>query len=177
MAGKTGEAALQEKLEQIKVDYFALVEKIKTENVKAASDLEKKLLKDDEEFKARQERERREFEARMEREKEEFKEKQLRERGIADSEASERLKQAEDFIDNVKSPVVKEKHKLGQVEIGNELECPVCFQEMKPPVHIWQCAQVTSFFYSQKYAFFPNIMRGCCCTTSTRLKIASRCDS
>ena len=151
MAGKTGEAALQEKLEQIKLDYFALVEKIKTENVKAASDLEKKLLKDDEEFKARQERERREFEARMEREKEEFKEKQVRERSIADREASERLKQAEDFIDNVRSPVVKEKHKLGQVDIGNELECPVCFQEMKPPVHIWQCAQVTFLHSNSLY--------------------------
>lgn len=141
MAGKTGEAALQEKLEQIKLDYLGLIEKIKTENVKAASDLEKKLLKDDEDFKARQERERREFEVRMEIEKEEFKEKQKREREIADGEASERLKQAETFIDNVKSPVVKDKHKLGQMDIGNELECPVCFQEMRPPVHIWQCAQ------------------------------------
>lgn len=141
MAGKTGEAALQEKLEQIKLDYLGLIEKIKTENVKAASDLEKKLLKDDEDFKARQERERREFEVRMEIEKEEFKEKQKREREIADGEASERLKQAETFIDNVKSPVVKEKHRLGQMDIGNELECPVCFQEMRPPVHIWQCAQ------------------------------------
>ena len=118
MAGKTGEAALQEKLEQIKLDYLGLIEKIKTENVKAASDLEKKLLKDDEDFKARQERERREFEVRMEIEKEEFKEKQKREREIADGEASERLKQAETFIDNVKSPVVKEKHRLGQMDIG-----------------------------------------------------------
>ena len=118
MAGKTGEAALQEKLEQIKLDYSALVEKIKNENVKAAADLEKKLFLDDEEFKARQSRERREFEARMEREKMEFKEKQLRERDIADSEASERLKQAEDFIENVRSPVVKDKHRLGHVDIG-----------------------------------------------------------
>ena len=123
MAGKTGEAALQEKLEQIRLDYHGLVEKIKTENVKAASDLEKKLLKDDEEFKARQERERREFEIRMETEKEEFKEKQKREREIADSEASERLKQAETFIDDVKSPVVKEKHKLGQMYIGWVRKC------------------------------------------------------
>merc|ERR1719361_1709795 len=95
MAGKTGEAALQEKLEQIKLDYSALVDRIKTENVKAASDLEKKLFMDEEEFKARQSRERREFETRMEREKEEFKEKQLRERDIADSEASDRLRQTE----------------------------------------------------------------------------------
>ena len=118
MAGKTGEAALHEKLEQIKLDYTALVEKIKSENVKGAADLEKKLFKDEEEFKARQERERREFEARMEEEKGEFKEKQLRERDIADSEASRRLKQAEEFIENVRSPVVKDKHKLGQVDIG-----------------------------------------------------------
>ena len=53
MAGKTGEAALHEKLEQIKLDYSALVEKIKSENVKAAADLEKKLFKDEEEFKVR----------------------------------------------------------------------------------------------------------------------------
>ena len=118
MAGKTGEAALQEKLEQIKLDYTALVDRIKTENVKAASDLEKKLFMDEEEFKARQSRERREFETRMEREKEEFKEKQLRERDIADSEASDRLRQAEEFIENVKSPVVKDKVRLGHVDIG-----------------------------------------------------------
>ena len=29
-----------------------------------------------------------------------------------------------------------------QIVHSNELECPVCFTEMKPPVHIWQCAQV-----------------------------------
>ena len=29
----------------------------------------------------------------------------------------------------------------------NELECPVCFAEMKPPVHIWQCAQVVTIFF------------------------------
>ena len=118
MAGKTGEAALHEKLEQIKLDYTSLVEKIKSENVKAAADLEKKLFKDEEDFKARQARERREFEARLEREKDEFKEKQLRERDIADSEANERLRQAEDFIENVKSPVVKDTHRLGHVDIG-----------------------------------------------------------
>ena len=37
MAGKTGEAALQEKLEQIRLDYLSLVEKVKNENVKAAA--------------------------------------------------------------------------------------------------------------------------------------------
>merc|ERR1712106_493827 len=31
--------------------------------------------------------------------------------------------------------------KLFRAEIRTELECPVCFAEMKPPVHIWQCAQ------------------------------------
>jgi len=141
MAGKTGEAALQEKLEQIRLDYLSLVEKVKNENVKAAADLEKKFLKDTEEFKARQERERREFEARLTREREEFKQKQKRERSISDREASERLKQAEDFIENVKSPISNERPRLGPIDIGNELECPVCFTDMKPPVHIWQCAQ------------------------------------
>ena len=52
MAGKTGEAALQEKLEQIRLDYLSLVEKVRSENVKAAADLEKKFLKDGEDFKA-----------------------------------------------------------------------------------------------------------------------------
>jgi len=141
MAGKTGEAALQEKLEQIRLDYLSLVEKVKNENVKAAADLEKKFLKDGEEFKARQERERREFEARLSREREEFKQKQKRERSISDREASERLKQAEDFIENVKSPCANERPRMGPIDIGNELECPVCFTDMKPPVHIWQCAQ------------------------------------
>merc|ERR1711864_53068 len=117
---KAGEAALQEKLDKIRLDYFALVDRVKNENVKAASDLERKFLKDDEEFK----------------------EKQKRERSIADREANERLKQAEDFIDNVKSPTGTDPGtKLTPTDIRNELECPVCFAEMKPPVHIWQCAQ------------------------------------
>eukprot|EP00092_Neocalanus_flemingeri_P041239 GFUD01044899.1.p1 GENE.GFUD01044899.1~~GFUD01044899.1.p1 ORF type:complete len:283 (+),score=89.35 GFUD01044899.1:55-903(+) len=141
MAGKTGEAALQEKLEQIRLDYLSLVEKVKSENVKAAADLEKKFLKDEEEFKARQERERREFEFRLSREREEFRQKQKREKSISDREASERLKQAEDFIDNVKSPSGNDRPRIAPINIGNELECPVCFTEMKPPVHIWQCAQ------------------------------------
>jgi len=141
MAGKAGEAALQEKLDKIRIDYLALVDRVKNENVKAASDLEKKFLKDDEDFKKAQEKERKEFEARLTREREEFREKQKRERGIADREAMERLKQAEDFIDNVKSPSTPELGKLCPSDLRNELECPVCFAEMKPPVHIWQCAQ------------------------------------
>merc|ERR1712037_470051 len=31
--------------------------------------------------------------------------------------------------------------KLCPADLRNELECPVCFAEMKPPVHIWQSAQ------------------------------------
>eukprot|EP00092_Neocalanus_flemingeri_P009398 GFUD01010112.1.p2 GENE.GFUD01010112.1~~GFUD01010112.1.p2 ORF type:complete len:276 (+),score=92.22 GFUD01010112.1:52-879(+) len=141
MAGKTGEAALQEKLEQIRLDYLSLVEKVKSENVKAAADLENKFLKDEEEFKARQERQRREFEFRLSREREDFKQKQKRKRSISDREASEKLKQAEDFIDNVKSPSGNDRPRMAPINIGNELECPVCFTEMKPPIHIWQCAQ------------------------------------
>jgi len=141
MAGKSGEAALQEKLEQIRLDYMSLVDKVKSENMKAASDLEKKFLKDEEDFKARQERERREFESRLLREREDFKQKQKRERSISDRESSERLKQAEDFIDNVKSPSGNDRPRTAPIDIGNELECPVCFLEMRPPVHIWQCAQ------------------------------------
>jgi len=98
-------------------------------------------LKDDEDFKKKQEQERKEFESRLTREREEFKEKQKRERSIADREAADRLKQAEDFIENVKSPVGSELGKLCPADLRNELECPVCFAEMKPPVHIWQCAQ------------------------------------
>ena len=54
LPGKAGEAALQEKLDKIRGDYLALVERVKTENVKAASDLEKKFLKDEEDFKKKQ---------------------------------------------------------------------------------------------------------------------------
>ena len=118
MAGKTGEAALQEKLEQIRLDYLSLVEKVKGENVKAASDLEKKFLKDEEDFKAKQDRERREFESRLSREREDFKQKQKHERSISDREASERLKQAEDFIDNVKSPTGNDRPRMAPIDIG-----------------------------------------------------------
>jgi len=142
MAGKAGEAALQEKLDKIRGDYLALVERVKTENVKASSDLEKKFLKDEEDFKKKQEKDRKEFEARLAREREEFRETQTRERALADREAAERLRQAEEFIENVKSPTTaSELAKLCPADLRNELECPVCFAEMKPPVHIWQCAQ------------------------------------
>eukprot|EP00092_Neocalanus_flemingeri_P039996 GFUD01043565.1.p1 GENE.GFUD01043565.1~~GFUD01043565.1.p1 ORF type:complete len:195 (+),score=54.03 GFUD01043565.1:57-641(+) len=116
MAPKTvskGEAVMQDKVDQIKLDYLSLVNGIKAENIKAAEDLEKKLRKDEEDFQARQELERREFESRMLREKEEFKQKQKQQLLI-----------------------------LGKVIFKDlELECPVCWEEMKPPVHIWQCSQ------------------------------------
>ena len=192
MAGKAGEAALQEKLDKIKGDYLALVDRVKNENVKAASDLEKKFLKDEEDFKKKQEQDRKEFEARLTREREDFRETQTRERSLADREAAERLRQAEEFIEGVRSPTTAgELAKLCPADLRlhnkpstthhciaslhhqcivykvqslvslpcprlsfafsppttpllrNELECPVCFAEMKPPVHIWQCAQVT----------------------------------
>eukprot|EP00092_Neocalanus_flemingeri_P028403 GFUD01030841.1.p1 GENE.GFUD01030841.1~~GFUD01030841.1.p1 ORF type:complete len:190 (+),score=62.11 GFUD01030841.1:57-626(+) len=134
-----GEAVLQDKLDQIKLDYLSLVNGIKVENVKAAEDLEKKLRQDEANFQARQELERREFEFRMLGEKEDFKQKHKFERSVSDREARERLKQAEVFIDNVKSPLGNEKEAI--LDIGKELECPVCREEMKPPVHIWQCSQ------------------------------------
>eukprot|EP00092_Neocalanus_flemingeri_P019546 GFUD01021176.1.p1 GENE.GFUD01021176.1~~GFUD01021176.1.p1 ORF type:complete len:257 (+),score=70.36 GFUD01021176.1:57-827(+) len=134
-----GEAVLQDKLDQIKLDYLSLVNGIKVENIKAAEYLEKKLRKDEDDFQARQELERREFESRMLREKEDFKLKHKFERSVFEWEASERIKQAEVFIDNVKSPLGNEK--VPTLDIGRELECPVCREEMKPPVHIWQCSQ------------------------------------
>eukprot|EP00092_Neocalanus_flemingeri_P058183 GFUD01069291.1.p1 GENE.GFUD01069291.1~~GFUD01069291.1.p1 ORF type:complete len:257 (-),score=76.02 GFUD01069291.1:48-818(-) len=134
-----GESVLQDKLDQIKLDYLSLVNGIKVENVKAAEDLEKKFKKDEDDFEARQEMERKEFESRMLREKEEFEQTQTFERSVSGKEAIERLKQAEDFIDDLKSPLGNEK--VATLDIGKELECPVCFEEMKPPVHIWQCSQ------------------------------------
>ena len=38
MAGKSGEAALQEKLEQIRLDYLALVDKAKLFNIESKSE-------------------------------------------------------------------------------------------------------------------------------------------
>eukprot|EP00092_Neocalanus_flemingeri_P039997 GFUD01043566.1.p1 GENE.GFUD01043566.1~~GFUD01043566.1.p1 ORF type:complete len:235 (+),score=66.87 GFUD01043566.1:181-885(+) len=134
-----GEAVLQDKLNQIKLDYLSLVNVINIKNVKAAEDLEKKFKKDEDDFEARQEMERKEFESRMLREKEEFEQTQTFERSVSDKEAIERLKQAEDFIDNVKSPLGNEK--VATLDIPKELECPVCYEEMKPPAHIWQCSQ------------------------------------
>ena len=57
----------------MRIQCSSTVPKIRIENVKAAADLERKLLKDEDEFKGKQERERREFEQRLEREREEFK--------------------------------------------------------------------------------------------------------
>ena len=57
-------------------------------------------------------------ESRLSREREEFKQKQKRERSISDREASERLKQAEDFIDNVKSPCGNDRPRMGPIDIG-----------------------------------------------------------
>ena len=51
----------------------------------------------------------------------------------------------------------------------NELECPVCFAEMKPPVHIWQCAQVVTIlllllFLVEPLSLFAHmaVCPGCC---------------
>ena len=131
------EATLQIKLLKIQDDYQALVNKIKIENVKAAIDLKSKLHNDDDEFKKKQDQERKEFESRLIREQEVFKLKQKREEEIAEKEALGRFKQVEEFIENVKSPV----DESYSSDLKKELKCPVCFEEMKPPVEIWQCSQ------------------------------------
>ena len=86
-----------------------LVDKIKLENVKASKDLEKKLLKEKEDFKKKQEKEQREFEARLLGENEEFKQKQQKERNMSTRKAMQKLKEAVDFIENVKSPSENER--------------------------------------------------------------------
>ena len=89
---------------------LALLERVRNENVRAASDLEEKFLNDEEDFKTQQEAERLVLEARLARERAEFKEAQQRERGTADGEATDRLRAAEEFVEQLRQERGGEPH-------------------------------------------------------------------
>ena len=74
----------------------------------------------------------------MLKEKYAMKERHLQEKNNADKKAARRLKEAEDFIENVNTFSAKER---SQEDLRQHLECPVCYREMKPALQIWQCAQ------------------------------------
>ena len=102
MAGNVGPSGLEARLERIRLNYIKLVEKAKTENMKSLRDLEKQVVEEEEDLRNRQERERRDFEIKMLKEKYALKERHLQEKTNADKKAAKRLKQAEDFIENIK---------------------------------------------------------------------------
>ena len=101
MAGKIGPSGLEARLERIRLNYMKLVEKAKTDNMKSLRDLEKKVVEEEEDLKIKQEKERRDFEIKLLKEKYAMKERHLHEKNIADKKAAKRLKQAEDFIENI----------------------------------------------------------------------------
>ena len=110
MAGKTGVSGIEDKLERIRQNYLKLVEKAKVENIISMQDLERKVVDEEETLKIKQEKERRDFEIKMLKEKYAMKERHLQEKNIADKKALKRLKEAEDFIENVNSSTDNEKN-------------------------------------------------------------------
>ena len=115
------------------------------------------------EMKERQEREAREIREKQERETREMREKQEREmREKRETHIGEkarvdkRLKTREEthkksllkmtkIVENLTKKM--ENHEVGSVsgkgveEARGHLECPVCFEKMRPPTRIWQCPQ------------------------------------
>ena len=118
MAGCLGAPGLEDKLEKIRLNYIKLVETAKAENIRSMDDLEKKVMDEEENLKNKQERERREFEIKMLKEKYAMKERHLQEKNKADKKAAKRLKEAEDFIENV-NPISKKK------KSHSELRCVI----------------------------------------------------
>ena len=108
MAGSFGGFGLEDKLEKIRINYIKLVETAKADNIRSMDELEKKVMDEEENLKNKQERERREFEIKMLKEKYAMKERHLQEKNKADKKAAKRLKEAEDFIENV-NPTSKKK--------------------------------------------------------------------
>jgi len=149
--------AFKEKLQKLEEEFKAKIDEAKQESQFIFNAIDEKYHKDTQELKTKQEEAKETFEKKIEREKEEFAKRQQNER---DSFEAKQLKELGDLENSYKKEHAQATdqatHKMKTVQpnlsfdvkeekptddIGKELECPVCFNQMRPPTQIWQCGQ------------------------------------
>jgi len=149
--------AFKEKLQKLEEEFKAKIEEAKQESQFIFNAIDEKYHKDTQQLKVKQEEEKESFERRVEREKEEFAKRQEAERESFEAKQLKELSELEDNYKKDHAQATQEatlKMKTVQPnlsfetkvdtptnDIGKELECPVCFNQMRPPLQIWQCGQ------------------------------------
>ena len=135
---------LNKRLDDVRQDFVELLTKISKENTRSQNALRSKLEQDEKEFELRQKEEALQFEKKKKEDKKAFLEGRKRQQLRQQQDMAKRLREGDDFIKNIK-PRSKSENNLERenqkIEIMRLLECRVCFNEMIPPIHIWQCPQ------------------------------------
>ena len=135
---------LNKRLDDVRQDFVELLTKISKENTRSQNALRSKLEQDEKEFELRQKEEALQFEKKQKEDKKAFIEGRKRQQLRQQQDMAKRLREGDDFIKNIK-PRSKSENNLERenqkIEIMRLLECRVCFNEMIPPIHIWQCPQ------------------------------------
>ena len=135
---------LNKRLDDVRQDFVELLTKISKENTRSQNALRSKLEQDEKEFELRQKEEALQFEKKQKEDKKAFIEGRKRQQLRQQQDMAKRLREGDDFIKNIK-PRSKSENNLERenqkIEIMRLLECRVCFNEMVPPIYIWQCPQ------------------------------------
>ena len=135
---------LNKRLDDVRQDFVELLTKISKENTRSQNALRSKLEQDEKEFELRQKEEALQFEKKQKEDKKAFIEGRKRQQLRQQQDMAKRLREGDDFIKNIK-PRSKSENNLERenqkIEIMRLLECRVCFNEMIPPIYIWQCPQ------------------------------------
>ena len=135
---------LNKRLDDVRQDFVELLQKIHKENTRSQNALRSKLEQDEKEFELRQKEEALQFEKKQKEDKKLFLEGQKRQVFRHQQETAKRLREREDFIKNIKpknKPEDRLERENEKIEIMKLLECRVCFNQMAPPIYIWQCPQ------------------------------------
>jgi len=125
------------RLDRIRSDYMEMVEKVEEENHREKEEIVKRQRRETEEMEIRHSEERRRFELRQTRDQERLVQRQSKQREDVDRRIEIRNRGLRKFVENVHSPASPSPG----VDARREMECPVCLNEMKPPVRIWQCSE------------------------------------
>ena len=135
---------LNKRLDDVRQDFVELLTKISKENTRSQNALRSKLEQDEKEFELRQKEEALQFEKKQKEDKKAFIEGRKRQQLRQQQDMAKRLREGDDFIKNIK-PRSKSENNLERenqkIEVMRLLECRVCFNEMIPPIYIWQCPQ------------------------------------
>ena len=122
---------VKKKTQEFESDLTQLIEKMELDNRREQQILCKKHLRECFEFGEYAKKEIKKIEEKTKQERAELLQRQKKENEDAKRRAEEKMK---NIVDQV--------HLTSGIEdVKSELECPVCLQDMIPPVHIWQCAQ------------------------------------